>query len=172
MNYDREYARKVMSNKDNSVMIYLKNLIENRSFLSSYQMESLERERVKLHCQLLREFGFDPENDLQYERSKHILGNIDRIIQYYLPCRSMYDISNRLVCSLSLMLVAGYVISERDLDDIQRFICMFLVETSTRKFITGKLEPYNDISIFEYVFISDLHSYYDRKQREKRIRGC
>ena len=170
MEYNREYARKIMSTPDNSVECYLKHLIENRRFLSSYDMQTLEKKRVSLHCQILEEFGFDPNNDLHYERSKHILGNTDRIIQYYLPATSTFDIAGRLVANFFLMIDAGEVFSSKDLNDIQRFICMFLVEKNTRSFITGTLEPYNDINIFEYVFISDLHSYYDRKQREKVMR--
>lgn len=169
MEYNREFARKIMAQPNNCVVRYLKHMIERSSVPYSMIYETLEKERVKLHCEILLTFGFNPQDDKQYERSKHVLGSIDKILQYYLPTYSTFDISNRLVANLYSALETG-VILEKDLDDIQRFICMFLIEQNTRKFIEGTLEPYNNISIYDYVFISDMHSYYDRKRLERKVR--
>lgn len=168
--YNRDFARRIMSNPNNSVITYLRHIIQNRLFNAVYGFEAMERQRTKLHCKVLVEFGFDPNNDSQYERSKHILGNIDKILQYYLPTQSTIDISTGLTASFFNMLDSGLVISEKDLDDIQRFVCMFLVEKDTRKFIEGNLKPYNDINEYEYVFISNLHDYYNRKSYERNLR--
>ena len=169
MEYNRDFARKIMTQPNNCVVRYLNHMIESGSVPYSLIFETLEKRRVALHCEILLTFGFNPQDDKQYERSKHILGSIDKVLQYYLPVCSTFDISNRLVANFYNALETG-VISEKDLDDIQRFICMFLVEPNTRKFIEGTLEPYNDINIYDYVFISDMHSYYDRKRLERKVR--
>lgn len=162
-----ERAREIMFVKDNAVTQYLKHLICNKKPLYNY--EAYDKQRIELHCSLMREFGFNPLDEKQYERSKYILGNIDRIIQYYLT--SYVEVSGRLIRHFFFMLDMGEVVSEKDLDDIQRFICAFLCEEKTKQFIEGTLEPYNEIGIYEYVFVSNLHDYYDRKQRERSVRN-
>ena len=167
--YNREYARQVMENPNNSVINYLKYLIDCSALFRTSYLKELDKARIRLHCNILEEFGFNPNDDNEYTRSKHILGNINKIFKYYLPPELTLRLSSKFIT----MLNEGIVDDEKVFDEIQRFICMFLVEENTRKFIKGTLEPVNDISIYEYVFIEPtigLHNYYAQKARENHIR--
>jgi len=115
-----------------------------------------------MHIEVLKDFGFDV-NETTIRKSKHVFANIPRILNYYLPS----GVSESIVTDFNNMIFFQTVRYEKRFENIVRFIAGFLTEERTKLFIYDELKPYNDISEWDLVFISEivdrhLHDYYKK----------
>lgn len=154
--YHREFAREVMQKENNPIERYLSLLIEMQTNSANIIYDT---ERTEIHNEIMELFGFDKNDEMQYMKTKYIFGNIDKIIVFYVG----KDISERLVRTFYSMMNANMIISNSDFEDICRFITMFLVEPTVRKFIFGELKEYEGVKPYDQIWIDYWHEYYARK---------
>jgi hypothetical protein len=155
----RKESTEYCNDPNNNIRKYLVHMIMSQHCYHN------DKKRTELHHAILKDFDYEI-NESTIEKSKHIFGNIPRIFTYYLM-----DIGTGMVDDFMTMLTLKYITKEERLDNAIRFVAGFLTEKRTRDFIEGNLKPYNDISIYDLVFISNIdknhngmHDYYSFKK--------
>lgn len=165
--FNSNFARKVMQDKNNPAAKYLKFCIEQDSNIAT---PSSDFECIKLQKELMTTFGYNPNNPEQYAKVKYLLSNIEKIIGYYFY---RFKIHEELIAHFYIMRLYHKITDKETFDTIVKAICMFFVEKHTRDFILGKLKPYiEEMAPEDFVWIpADKQHDYSTAILTEKLKG-